>query len=510
MRHLYIGPEHLLLGIILDEENSAAKILNELNVDIDSVKSEAYDLLGESPVLIESTEATEESALTTTKRASKKKTALDAFGRDITELARAGKLDPVIGRSDEIESTMLALLRRTKNNPILLGEPGVGKTAVVEGLAQYIVSGKIKGPLSKFRIVALDLASLIAGTKYRGQFEERIKAVIKEAIKGDTILFIDEVHTLVGAGGAEGSIDAANVLKPALARGELRCIGATTLNEYRKSIEKDPALDRRFQKVIVNEPSPEEAEGILEGLITRYEDFHHIKYEKDALKTAVSLSNRYMSERFLPDKAIDVIDECGANIVITNFRDNTSNTVADKDMIADTVAKITGIPVSALTKTELDKYLNLEDKLDETVVGQSKAKKAVSKALIRSRSGIANPNKPIGCFLFLGPTGVGKTLLVKALAKAVFGSEDALITFDMSEYMEKHNSSKLIGSPPGYVGFNEGGQLTEKILRRPYSIVLFDEIEKAHPDIFNIFLQLMEEGHITDSSGRKVNCRNVQ
>ena len=568
MRHNYIGPEHLLLGILTDEESQAAKLLVKLGFDTKAIKNEIFELIGE-PVGTEATEQNEEeySAATTTEteaKTDKKKAgkALTQFGRDLTVLAKEGKLDPVIGRKNEIERIMMILSRRTKNNPILLGEPGVGKTAIVEGIAQQIVDGDAPQALSDYQVIALDLAALVAGTKYRGQFEERIKAVVEEARKTKVILFIDEIHTLIGAGGAEGAIDAANVLKPSLSRGEIRCVGATTIDEYRKSLEKDGALERRFQKVMVDPPSPEQTQEILCGLLPKYESFHNVKYTDEAVKASVSLSNRYITSRFLPDKAIDVIDEAGARSVMERNRPTKvieleeriktlkknkatataaknypaladyattlnkleddyaklvaqikktakKSTVISEELIAATVAKMTGIPVDKLSSTDAQKFLTLEEHLNKTVIGQEKSKSILCRALRRTRAGLGDPKRPVGCFLFLGPTGVGKTLLVKEMAKVLFNSEDSLITIDMSEYMEKHNVSRLVGAPPGYVGFEEGGQLTEAVRRKPYSIVLFDEIEKAHTDVFNILLQIMEEGVLTDSNGRKVDFKNT-
>jgi len=560
MRHTYVGPEHLLLGLLENVENQAVKILLELGLDIPSIKNETLELIGE-PIV---SEMEEQEATVSKKRSSKKKStkALTQFGRDLTKLAAEGKLDPVIGRVDEIERVILVLARRTKNNPILLGEAGVGKTAIVEGIAQQISDNKAPESLLNHKLIALDLAAMVAGTKYRGQFEERIKAVIEEATKSNVILFIDEIHTLVGAGGAEGAIDAANVLKPALSRGEIRCVGATTLDEYRKSLEKDGALERRFQKVIVEPPTIEQSKDILRGLIDRYQKHHRVVYTEDAIDDAVDLSNRYITNRFLPDKAIDVIDEAGARAVLERHRpqdlkdaenklasltaskeaavaaqdfetaakirdemdtlkeeirgvtikwkkNQKEQTTVTKEMIALTVAKMTGIPVHSLTANEAERLLSLEEELNKNVIGQEDAKGSLGKALRRSRAGLGDPKRPVGCFLFLGPTGVGKTLMVKEMTKILFNSEDALISLDMSEYMEKHSVSKLTGAAPGYVGYEEGGQLTEAVRRKPYSIVLFDEIEKAHHDVYNILLQIMEEGKLTDSTGRKVDFKNT-
>jgi ATP-dependent Clp protease ATP-binding subunit ClpC len=563
MRHNYIGPEHLLLGLIANEENQAVKILLDLGIDIHSIRNDALELMGE--VIITEVEEQEAAASASAKQSPGKKKgtkALTQFGRDLTKLAEEGKLDPVIGRIDEIERVILVLARRTKNNPILLGEAGVGKTAIVEGIAQQIVDNKSPDSLLGHKLIALDLAAMVAGTKYRGQFEERIKAVIEEATSSNVILFIDEIHTLVGAGGAEGAIDAANVLKPALSRGEIRCVGATTIDEYRKSLEKDGALERRFQKVIVEPPTIKQSEDILFGLIDRYQAHHKVTYTDEAIKDAVSLSDRYITNRFLPDKAIDVIDEAGAravlerhrpqelkdavqelslltgskdrsvatqdfevaakirdemdalkekirDITITWKKKQKEHTLVDKDMIATTVAKMTGIPVSSLTASETERLLSLEEELNKNVIGQLPAKTSLGKSLRRSRAGLGDPKRPVGCFLFLGPTGVGKTLIVKEMAKIIFNSEDSLISLDMSEYMEKHSVSKLTGAAPGYVGYEDGGQLTEQVRRKPYSIVLFDEIEKAHHDVYNMLLQIMEEGKLTDSTGRHVSFKNT-
>ncbi|RME76510.1 MAG: ATP-dependent Clp protease ATP-binding subunit, partial [Planctomycetota bacterium] len=557
--HNYIGTEHLLLGLIRENEGVAAEVLRNLGLKLEDVREEVLELLG-ADMPTESSSAPEQ------KKSGKSKTpALDAFGRDLTELAREGKLDPVIGRQQEIERVVQILCRRTKNNPVLLGEPGVGKTAIVEGLAQAVVSGEVPEILRDRRIVVLDLAMMVAGTKYRGQFEERIKAVMTEVRRvKNVILFIDELHTLVGAGGAEGAIDASNVLKPALSRGEVQCIGATTLDEYRKYIEKDGALERRFQTVVVNPPSPEEALEILRGLRDKYEAHHRVTYTDEALQAAVELSHRYITGRFLPDKAIDVIDEAGARLRMKTMtpppdlkelevqikqlekdkeeavaaqdferaaalrdqadklkrkkerirrewreKSQESGGTVDVDMICETVSKMTGIPLTRLEKGEAERLLNLEDELHRMIVNQEDAVAAVSRAIRRSRAGLKDPRRPMGSFMFIGPTGVGKTLLAKALARFMFGDEDALITVDMSEYMEKHNVSRLVGAPPGYVGFEEGGQLTEKIRRRPYAVVLFDEIEKAHHDVFNMLLQVLEEGKLTDAFGRQVDFRNT-
>lgn len=576
LNHNYVGTEHILLGLLREQEGVAAQVLMNLGLKLEEVREEVLNLLGHG---IES-EGGERGG---TERggtgggasggggegggkASKSKTpALDSFGRDLTELARQSKLDPVIGREREIERAIQILSRRTKNNPVLLGEAGVGKTAIVEGFAQRVVDGNVPELLSDKRIVVLDLAMMVAGTKYRGQFEERIKAVMNEVRRAkNTILFIDELHTLVGAGGAEGAIDASNVLKPALARGEIQCIGATTLDEYRKYIEKDSALDRRFQIVMVEPATKDEAVEILRGLKDRYEAHHRVSYTDEALVSAVELSSRYITGRCLPDKAIDVIDEAGARVRLRSmtkppdlkeiddqveqlnkdkeeavanqdferaarlrdqadklkkkkaqnskeWRDKSreSDGVVDDEIIAEVISKMTGIPLTRMTTEDSKRLMQMEADLHKKVISQEEAIKAVSKAVRRARSGLQDPKRPTGCFLFAGPTGVGKTLLAKALAEFMFGDEDALIQIDMSEYMEKHNVSRLIGAPPGYVGFEEGGQLTEKIRRRPYAVVLLDEIEKAHPEVFNMLLQVMEEGRLTDSFGRHIDFRNV-
>ncbi len=561
--HNYIGTEHLLLGLIRENDGVAAQVLTDLGVKLEEVRDEVMELLGAevNPPQESATPASSGNP----KQARSKTPALDAFGRDLTEMAREGKLDPVIGRQREIERVMQVLSRRTKNNPVLLGEPGVGKSAIVEGLAQEIVSGNVPELLRNRRIVVLDLAMMVAGTKYRGQFEERIKAVMTEVRRvKNVILFIDELHTLVGAGGAEGAIDASNVLKPALSRGEVQCIGATTLDEYRKHIEKDGALERRFQSIIVHPPTREETIEILKGLRDKYEAHHRVHITDEALLNSVDLAIRYISGRFLPDKAIDVIDEAGARVRLrnstrppdlkgleqdierlnkekeaavaeqdferaANLRDQAdkikrqkdqmmrewressqeSGGIVDVDVIAETVSKMTGIPLTRIESAEAERLLRMEDELHKTVISQDEAIATIARAMRRSRSGLKDPRRPVGSFIFLGPTGVGKTLLAKALATFMFGEEDALIQVDMSEYMEKHNVSRLVGAPPGYVGYEEGGQLTEKIRRRPYSVVLLDEIEKAHYDVFNMLLQVMEEGQLTDSFGRHVDFRNV-
>ncbi len=570
LNHNYVGTEHILLGLLREHEGVAAQVLMNLGLKLEEVREEVLNLLGHG---LEGGEVSErggrESGVSesggATKAGKSKTPALDSFGRDLTELAKQSKLDPVIGREREIERSIQVLCRRTKNNPVLLGEAGVGKTAIVEGFAQRVVSGNVPELLADKRIVVLDLAMMVAGTKYRGQFEERIKAVMNEVRRAkNTILFIDELHTLVGAGGAEGAIDAANVLKPALARGEIQCIGATTLDEYRKYIEKDSALARRFQEIIVDPTSKDETIEILKGLRERYEEHHRVQITDDAIAAAVDLSERYITARCLPDKAIDVIDEAGARVrlrsmtrppdlkeideeierlnkekeeavanqdfekaaslrdqadklrkkkdtITREWREKSRETdgVVDEEVIAEVVSKMTGIPLTRLSTEDGMRLMQMEADLHRRVVSQDAAIKAVSKAVRRSRSGLKDPKRPTGCFVFAGPTGVGKTLLAKALAEFMFGDQDALIHIDMSEYMEKHNVSRLIGAPPGYVGYEEGGQLTEKIRRRPYAVVLLDEIEKAHPDVFNMLLQVMEEGRLTDSFGRNVDFRNV-
>ena len=564
LNHNYVGTEHLLLGLLREQEGVAAQVLMNLGLKLEDVREEVLNLLGHG---VEASEGGERATSSSTGgKSSKSKTpALDSFGRDLSELAQQGKLDPVIGRADEIERVTQILCRRQKNNPVLLGEAGVGKTAIVEGFAQLVVDGNVPELLRDRRIVVLDLAMMVAGTKYRGQFEERIKAVMNEVRRAkNTVLFIDELHTLVGAGGAEGAIDASNVLKPALSRGELQVIGATTLDEYRKYIEKDSALERRFQNVMVNPPTDAQTVEILKGLRERYETHHKVQITDDALQGAVELASRYITGRCLPDKAIDVIDEAGARIRLKSMvrppdlkeieeeaerlnqqkeeavanqdfekaaalRDSADKLkkkkeqltnewrekskenegVVDEEVIAEVVAKMTGIPLTRLSSEDAVRLLQMEDEMHERVISQDEAIKQVSKAVRRSRSGLKDPKRPTGCFLFAGPTGVGKTLLAKTLAEFMFGDQEALIQIDMSEYMEKHNVSRLIGAPPGYVGFEEGGQLTEKIRRRPYAVVLMDEIEKAHPDVFNMMLQIMEEGHLTDSFGRMVDFKNV-
>ncbi|MDD4954267.1 MAG: ATP-dependent Clp protease ATP-binding subunit [Candidatus Omnitrophica bacterium] len=553
--HNYIGTEHLLLGLIREGEGIASQVLLNLGLDLNSVRNEVMELLGSAlPGFGQGSP-----------QAKTKTPALDAFGRDLTVLAKEGKLDPVINRLQEIERVIQILSRRTKNNPVLLGEAGVGKTAIVEGLAQLIIAGNVPEILRGKRLVVLDLALMVAGTKYRGQFEERIKAVMEEIKRShEIIIFIDELHTLVGAGAAEGAIDASNILKPALSRGEIQCIGATTMDEYRKYIEKDAALERRFQTIMVEPPSVEQTIAILKGLRDKYEAHHRVTFRDDALEAAAKLSDRYISGRFLPDKAIDLIDETGSrarlNVLIvppeikkleekvegirkekesfiksqdfekaaslrdqerqarqeleqlnkewSQAKDKMRPEVTEED-IAKIVAQWTGIPIFKLEEKEGEKLLKIEEELHKRVVGQEEAISAIAHAVRRSRAGIKDPKRPIGSFIFLGPTGVGKTLLARALAEFMFGDEDALLQLDMSEYMEKFNVSRLIGAPPGYVGYEEGGQLTEKVRRRPYAVILMDEIEKAHPDVFNLLLQLFEEGRLTDSFGRKVDFRNT-
>ncbi|WP_288578934.1 ATP-dependent Clp protease ATP-binding subunit [uncultured Senegalimassilia sp.] len=557
MGQSYISTEHLLLGIVRENEGTALDVLSRLGVKGDDIRTALNDLVGQSPVYagrnpFEAAGTVPDSAL-------------KEFGTDLTQKARDGKLDPVIGRAGEIERVMQILSRRQKNNPLLIGEPGVGKTAVAEGLAQLIVSNQVPDILRGKRLITLDVSALVAGSKYRGEFEDRLKKCIKEVKDaGDIILFIDEMHTLIGAGSAEGSIDAAAILKPPLSRGEIQVIGATTIDEYRKHLEKDSALERRFQPITVGEPNEEQALRIMEGLRDRYEAHHQVHFTDEALQAAVTLSDRYIQDRFLPDKAIDVMDEAGARMRIRNMtlpdelremddklrqiRSDKDKAIAEQDFeraaklrdqesavkderaaaekkwaedsqksvhqvtaqdIADVVSMTTGVPVSNLTEAETEKLLRMEGVLHERVIGQEEAVTALSKAIRRSRAGLKDPKRPAGSFIFLGPSGVGKTELSKALAEFLFSSEDALISFDMSEYMEKHSVSRLVGSPPGYVGFDEGGQLTKAVRQRPYSVVLFDEIEKAHPDVFNILLQILEEGRLTDAQGRTVDFRNT-
>ncbi len=570
--HNYIGTEHLLLGLIREGEGVAARVLENLNIDLTKVRTQVIRMLGETAEVGTGASTTKGNLKTAT---------LDEFGTNLTKLASESKLDPVVGRHSEIDRVVQILGRRTKNNPVLIGEPGVGKTAIAEGLAQRIQTGDIPDILEDKRVLTLDIGLLVAGTKYRGEFEERLKKIMEEIKSaGNVILVIDEVHTLIGAGAAEGAIDAANILKPALARGELQCIGATTLDEYRKHIERDAALERRFQPVMVGEPSIEDTIEILKGLRERYEQHHRLKITDDALEAAAHLGDRYISDRFLPDKAIDLIDEAGSRVrlinsklppeakqidrelrqvqkqkeesvrdqnfdqagqlrekemelsakikeVLDNKKEPTAGDQSDSDNsvksdlkllqsplvseedVAHIVASWTGVPVQKLTETESVKLLNMEETLHQRLIGQDEAVKAVSRAIRRARVGLKNPNRPIASFIFSGPTGVGKTELTKSLASYFFGSEEAMIRLDMSEFMERHTVSKLIGSPPGYVGFNEGGQLTEAVRRRPYTVVLFDEVEKAHPDVFNLLLQLLEDGRLTDSKGRTVDFKNT-
>lgn len=556
MGQSYISTEHLLLGIIRENEGTAIEVLERMGVSGDDLRAALNDLVGQSSVF---------AGQQFDPQASSSDSVLKEFSVDLTKKAVDGKLDPVIGRAGEIERMMQILCRRQKNNPLLLGEPGVGKTAVVEGLAQLIVADQVPDILRNRRLVTLDVSALVAGSKYRGEFEERLKKCIKEVEQADDIiLFIDELHTIIGAGAAEGSMDAAAILKPPLSRGEIQIIGATTLDEYRKHLEKDSALERRFQTLVVKEPNEEQAVRIMEGLRDKYEEHHHVHFSDEALQAAVSLSDRYIQDRFLPDKAIDVIDEAGARMRIRNMvlpdeiqelddklralRAEKDAAIADQDFeraaevrdreakvreerkkaqvewedktekivneigvedIADVVSMTTGVPVSNLTEAETEKLLRMESVLHERVIGQEEAVTALSKAIRRSRSGLKDPKRPAGSFIFLGPSGVGKTELSKTLAEFLFNSQDALISFDMSEYMEKHTVSRLIGSPPGYVGYDEGGQLTTAVRQRPYSVVLFDEIEKAHPDVFNILLQILEEGRLTDAQGRMVDFRNT-
>ena len=517
-----ISPEHILLAIIKQTDNMAVKLLTKQNVDLRRLRTELIKKLGEAEVV----------AATASKDnpfgfggGREKQAKLKEYSINLTELAREGKLDPVVGRYPEIERAVQILGRRTKNNPILVGEPGVGKTAIAEGLAQRIVEGDVSFLLADKEVISLDMGSLLAGTKFRGEFEERLKSIVEEVRQaGNIILVIDEIHTLVGAGAMGGAMDAANMLKPALARGEIQCLGSTTLDEYRQHIERDAALERRFQKVMVGEPSVEDAIEILQGLRKTYEDFHKVKYTDEAIKTAVTFSERYITDRFLPDKAIDLIDEAGSRTHLNHClqKDRDENRVdvptinpealtpvVDEEAIAKIVAAWTGVPVTKMTETESEALMYLEDNLHERVIGQDEAVKAVSRALRRSRSGLGDRERPIASMFFSGPTGVGKTELAKALAVQMFGSEEAIVRVDMSEYMESHTVSKLIGSPPGFVGYDEGGQLTEAVRRQPYTIVLFDEIEKAHPDVFNLMLQLLDDGRLTDAQGRTVSFKNT-
>jgi ATP-dependent Clp protease ATP-binding subunit ClpC len=577
LNHNYVGTEHLLLALLRQTDGVAAQVLENLNVNLKEVRKEVLKELETfnlqlPPMGAASTPTTPPSSGGGQKQPSErgptisdKMPALRAYGHDLTELCREGKMDPVIGRQNEVERLILILCRRRKNNPVLIGEAGVGKTAIVEGLAHAIVRGDVPDNLRKKKLISLDLTLMIAGTKYRGQFEERIKAVMDEIKKnGNILLFIDEIHTIVGAGAAEGAIDASNILKPALSRGEIQCIGATTLDEYRKHIEKDPALERRFQKIIVQPPSVEESIAILMGLKSKYEEHHKCVYTDASVKAAVIMSDRYLSGRFLPDKAIDLLDEAGAKARISMMHQPTHlagleaqieeariakeeaisgqeyekaaklrdtektlreqheklradwdshkdehQPIVDEEDIANIVAKHTGVPVTRLTEGETEKVLKMEEQLKAKLIGQDEALSTVCRAIRRSRSDIKDPNRPIGAFLFLGPTGVGKTHLARLLALHMFGGEDALIQVDMSEYMEKFAISRMTGSPPGYVGYEEGGQLTEQVRRRPYCVVLFDEVEKAHPDVMNLLLQILEEGRLTDSVGRKIDFRNT-
>ncbi|MSR28753.1 MAG: ATP-dependent Clp protease ATP-binding subunit [Phycisphaerales bacterium] len=575
LNHNYVGTEHLLLGLLREQDGVAAQVLVNLGLKLEEVREEVLNLLGagvdqdEAPTQTPPENAGDAPPADREggqRRATKSKTpALDSFGRDLTEFARNGELDPVIGRTNEIERLIQILCRRTKNNPVLLGEAGVGKTAIAEGLAQAIVKQEVPDLLYDKRLVVLDLAAMVAGTKYRGQFEERIKAVMNEVRRAkNVILFIDELHTLVGAGGAEGAIDASNVLKPALSRGEIQCVGATTFDEYRKYIEKDAALERRFQSIAVEPPNAAQTVEILKGLRDKYAAHHRVRYTDEALRAAVELSGRYITGRVQPDKSIDVIDEAGARLRLKgmtkppdlteleerverlaidkdeavkgadyeraaelrdqaeklrkekerlqqSWRDriNESESIVDEEVIREVVAKMTGVPLTRMAEAESQRLLQLEVELHKKVVSQDEAVKAVSRAIRKARAGLKDPKRPMGSFLFVGPSGVGKTLLAKAIAEFMFGDADSMIYLDMSEYMEKHTVSRLVGAPPGYVGYEEGGQLTEKIRRRPYSVVLLDEVEKAHPDVFNMLLQVMEEGRLTDSFGRQVDFKNT-
>lgn len=553
--HTYVGTEHILLGLIREGEGVAARVLNNLGVSLNKARQQVLQLLGSNEA-VSSNHSAPANVNTPT---------LDGLARDLTASAKEGNLDPVIGRNKEIERVIQVLSRRTKNNPVLIGEPGVGKTAIAEGLAQKIVNNEIPETLRDKRVMTLDMGSVVAGTKYRGEFEDRLKKIMDEIrAAGNIVLFIDELHTLIGAGGAEGAIDASNILKPALARGELQCIGATTLDEYRKYIEKDAALERRFQPITVDQPTPEEAIQILHGLRDRYEAHHRVKITDEAIEQAVKLSDRYISDRFLPDKAVDLIDEASSKVRLRSYTippnlkeletqlenirkekdaavqsqefekaaslrdteqkmrdelDSTRNEWKEKqgrtdsevtpDDIAQVVASWTGIPVVKMAEEETDRLLKMESILHERVIGQDEAVKAVSRAIRRARAGLKDPKRPMGSFIFLGPTGVGKTELARALAESMFGDENAVVRIDMSEYMEKHSTSRLVGAPPGYVGYEEGGQLTEKVRRKPYSVVLLDEIEKAHPEVFNVLLQVLEDGRLTDSKGRTVDFRNT-
>jgi len=572
LNHSYVGTEHILLGLLREGEGVAAQVLRNLDVNLDKARSEILKELDPNfssqneEEEDDSNEAVTPSGNTPNEKKKNEKTpALKAFGRDLTEIAAKGEMDPVIGRAEEIARVIQILCRRTKNNPVLIGEAGVGKTAIAEGLAQEIAAGNVPEILRDKRVITLDLALMVAGTKYRGQFEERIKAVMDEIRRAkNVILFIDEMHTMVGAGGAEGAMDASNIIKPALSRGELQCIGATTLNEFRKHIEKDSALERRFQQVKIEEPSVDDAIKILFGLRSKYEMHHKAKYADDALRSAVNLSSRYITARFLPDKAIDIMDEAGSKAriaamtrppelkvieaeiedirvekegsikeqdfekaaqlrdseknakkryddVLEHWRNNSQERIVDvsEEDIMAVVSKWTGVPLQRMEQAEADKLLKMESELKNKVIGQDEAVIAISKALRRSRADLKDPRRPIGSFLFLGPTGVGKTFLAKNLAEFMFGTPEALIQIDMSEYMEKHTASRLIGAPPGYVGYEEGGQLSEAVRRKPYSVILFDEVEKAHPDVMHLLLQILEEGTVTDNFGRKIDFRNT-
>ncbi|MDV2582698.1 ATP-dependent protease ATP-binding subunit ClpC [Alkalibacillus haloalkaliphilus] len=557
LNHSYVGTEHILLGLIREGEGVAARVFNNLGVSLNKARQQVLQLLGSNESTSNQRQQKQSNSANTP--------TLDSLARDLTTVAREGGIDPVIGRGKEIERVIQVLSRRRKNNPVLIGEPGVGKTAIAEGLAQQIINNEVPEILRDKRVMTLDMGTVVAGTKYRGEFEDRLKKVMEEIRQArNIILFIDELHTLIGAGGAEGAIDASNILKPALARGDLQCIGATTLDEYRKYIEKDAALERRFQPIQVDEPTPEESQQILEGLRDRYEAHHRVTISDDAIESAVRLSDRYITDRFLPDKAIDLIDEAASRVRLRSYtappnlkeleqkleevkkekdaavqsqefekaaslrdkeqklKDELAKTKDEwkekqgkessevtLDDIAHVVSTWTGVPVSKLAKDDKEKLLNLEETLHGRVIGQDEAVKAVSKAVRRARAGLKDPKRPIGSFIFLGPTGVGKTELARALASSMFEDEDAMIRIDMSEYMEKHATSRLVGSPPGYVGYEEGGQLTEKVRTKPYSVILLDEIEKAHPEVFNILLQVLEDGRLTDSKGRVVDFRNT-
>ncbi len=555
--HNYVGTEHLMLGLVREGEGIAAQVLSNVGIDLKRARKEVISLLGGEEGSTRVAEGEKAEPQTPT---------VDTFGRDLTKLSKEGKLDPVIGREKEIERVIQILSRRTKNNPCLIGEPGVGKTAIAEGLAQRIVEGKVPEILRDKRVVTIELAAVVAGTKYRGEFEERLRKLMNELRQaGNVMVFIDELHTLIGAGAAEGAIDASNILKPALARGELQCIGATTLDEYRKHIEKDPALERRFQQIMVGEPTLEESIEILKGLRDRYEAHHRVKITDEAVEAAVKLGDRYISDRFLPDKAIDLIDEAASRVRIRNYtvppdlkeveeklyslRTEKESSVRNQEFekaaklrdeehrlkddleeqkkeweqkvgasdlslvteedVAYIVSSWTGVPVKRLAEEESARLMNLEETLHNRIIGQDEAVRSVSRAVRRARAGLKDPKRPIGSFIFLGPTGVGKTELGRALAEALFGDENAIIRLDMSEYMEKHTAARLIGAPPGYIGYDEGGQLTEKVRRQPYSVILLDEIEKAHPDVFNILLQILEDGRLTDGKGRTVDFRNT-